>query len=78
MNVEWYLISLYLIKEYLKFIFVWKDIWFNCNVSWFKEYWIYEMNISKLSNNEVKSEIYDIIKFSFEISYIKTLKYTKI
>ena len=35
------------------------------------------MNMSKVSNNEVKFEIYEIIKFSFEMWDIKALKYIK-
>ena len=36
------------------------------------------MNISKLSNNETRFEIYEIIKFSFEMWDIKVWKHIKI
>ena len=35
------------------------------------------MNISKLSDNETRFEIYEIIKFSFEMRDIKALKFIK-
>ena len=57
-------------KWIFEVIFVWKHIWFTCNL-------IYEMNISKISNNEVKFEIYEILKISFETWDIKVLKYIK-